>query len=165
MQTKFQQHPIQLNDITVLKLNMTVNDPPVARDYEGEITLKLEIGRSEFVQNDPKVSVGLRILFDSSSSSETNVSVEQDDDDDQPAFSGEVELVGHFTVDYSKFKFEHLTSWAKINAPFILMPFVREQVYGLAIRAGIRGLVFPLFVQPGSGPKAESQAVVAADNS
>jgi preprotein translocase subunit SecB len=165
MQTKFQHHPIQLNNITVLKLNMAVNDPLVARDYEGEITLKFEIGRSEFIQNDPNISVGLRVFFGSSSSSETEAFIEQDGGDNQPAFSGEVELVGHFTVDYSKFKFEHLTSWAKINAPFILMPFVREQVYGLSIRAGIRGLVFPLFVQPGSGPKAESQTVVAADNS
>jgi len=164
MQTKFQHHPIQLIDITVLKLNMTVSDPHVARDYEGEITLKLDIGRSELVQDDPNVSVGLRILFDSNSSSETEMVIEQDGDSNQPAFSGEVELVGHFTVDYSKFKFEHLASWAKINAPFLLLPFVREQVYGLAIRAGIKGLVFPLFVQPGSGSKAESLAV-APDNS
>lgn len=161
---KFEHHPIQLADITVLQLNMTVNDPQVARDFEGEISLKLDIGRSEFVEDDPNISVGIRVLFNSISS-ELMDAEEQESDENPPAFSGEVELLGHFTVDYSKFKFEHLASWAKINAPFLLLPFVREHVYGLALRAGVKGLVFPLFVQPGSGPKVEPRAAVLPENS
>jgi|EBPBio282013_DNA_FD.fasta_scaffold10787_3 preprotein translocase subunit SecB len=163
MQGKFKHHPIQLREITVHKLNVTVNDPLVARDYEGEVSLKLEIGRSEFTEGDPNISVGLRVLADPISTSETTGEGEQEEDEVLPAFSVEVELLGHFIVDYSKFKFEHLTSWAKINAPFLLLPFVREHVYSLAIHAGIKGLVLPLFVQPGSGPKA-GQPEIAPDN-
>jgi preprotein translocase subunit SecB len=70
--------------------------------------------------------VGLRVLADPISTSETTGEGEQEEDEVLPAFSVEVELLGHFIVDYSKFKFEHLTSWAKINAPFLLLPFVRE---------------------------------------
>jgi len=164
MQPKFEHHPIQLNEITVLKLNVTVNDPVVARDYEGEISLRLDLGRSEFDRDAPNVLVGLRVFSDSTPSSGSQEDSEQKEGQDQPAFSIEVELLGHFTVDYSKFKFEHLDSWTKVNAPFLLLPFVREQVYGLAVRAGIKGLVFPLFVQPGSGPRPEKVAAAPGNS-
>lgn len=162
MRNLFEQHPIQLTDITVQKLNLTVNDPQSACDYEGELTLNIELGQSEFTQEDPNVSIGLRVRAEAMlptdpTSQETGVG------DGSPAFSIEVELLGHFQVDYSKFKFEHMDSWARVNAPFLLLPYVREHVYALAVRGGIRGFLFPLFIQPRSMPATEQRSTTAPD--
>lgn len=164
LKKNIENHPIQLRDIAVHRLSIAVNDVLIARDYEGEVLLKLNLGRSEYAEGDTNISIGLRALVEPMPSNDLAESDEQQGDRNPPAFSVEVELHGHFTVDYSKFEFEHLKSWGRINAPFILLPFVREQVYGLAIRAGIKGLVFPLFIQPGSGPKAK-QVHINQDNS
>lgn len=148
------QHPIQLRDITIKTLNLTVNDPNVARDYQGELTLRIELGSTEFSAEDPLISVGLRVQTEPKEAATTKFAANRN-----PSFSVEVELLGHFVVDYAHFKFEHLTEWSQINAPYLLLPYVREQVYGLAIRAGIRGLLFPLFVQPRLIPKSATNAV------
>lgn len=142
------QHPIQLRDITVKVLNLIVNDPNVARDYQGELDLKIEVGSSKFSAEDPHISVGLRVKTEPKHAEKTEFTA-----DGSPAFSVEVELLGHFFVDYTRFKFENLNKWSEVNAPYLLLPYVREQIYGLAIRAGIRGLLFPLFIQPSSIPK------------
>ncbi|MCO7637820.1 protein-export chaperone SecB [Pseudomonas sp. S 311-6] len=141
-------HPIQLMDVTIHKLDLVINDPRFARDYEGELSLNIEIGRSDFSADDPDINIGLRVqtepITENSGSSEEEC---------VPPFSIEVEIQGHFHINLSEFPEEHVEEWAKINAPFLLLPYAREQVYGLAIRAGIRGLLFPLFVQPRATPK------------
>lgn len=152
MQQTFEKHPIQLMDIAVHKLSIQVDDPLVAREYEGELSLNLELGRSEFQEGDSHVAVGLRVVTDPVPS----VQPKDDGADAKPAFQIEVELIGHFEVDFQRFKFEDLASWARRNAPFLLLPYVREQVYGLAVRAGIKGLVLPLFIQPGTGPQIKA---------
>lgn len=59
-----------------------------------------------------------------------------------------VELAGLFKVDESKFNIEHIESFAAQNAPLILYPYLREQVYGMASRAGVEMPILPLFVVP-----------------
>lgn len=145
-------HPIQLVDVVVNKLNVVVNDPRAARDFEGELNLKIEVGHSELVEGDPNISVGLRIETKPEASEVSADSTEQGSPE-LPPFAVEVELQGNFVVDYAKFSFDNLVRWAEVNAPFVLLPYAREHVYGLALRAGIRGLVFPLFIQPGTGPR------------
>ncbi|MEO3712380.1 hypothetical protein [Roseateles flavus] len=129
-----------------------MNDAQAARDYEGELGLKIELGRSEFDRNDPNISIGLRIETKPETADPATEPAEESGTA-VPAFVVEVELQGNFVVDYAKFSFENLARWAEVNAPFILLPYAREQVYGLALRAGIRGLTFPLFIQPGTGPR------------
>lgn len=131
-------HPIQLRDILVEHLSITVNDPKTAHDFEGTVELELNVGTSDFSPDDPFLAVGVR----------ARVAPGAKQDSGDPAFVAEVELSGQFEVNFERFKFEHLDEWAKINAPFLLLPYVREHIYGLAMRAGVRGLVIPLFIQP-----------------
>lgn len=131
-------HPIQLLDILVEHLSITVSDPKTAHDFEGEVELELNVGTSEFSPEDPFLAVGVRARVVPKNTTDTLKS----------AFVVEVHLSGQFEVNFEKFKFEHLEEWSRINAPFLLLPYVREQIYGLAIRAGVRGLVIPLLVQP-----------------
>ncbi|WP_310637537.1 protein-export chaperone SecB [Delftia acidovorans] len=131
-------HPIQLREITVSQLSIVVNDFNEAKHYEGEVDLVIKVGTSDFDEKDPFIAVGI----------EVNVSPRKSEPEASAAFEIKVELSGQFEVNYELFKFEHLNRWAQINAPFLLMPFVREQVYGLALRAGVKGVVFPLYTQP-----------------
>ncbi len=59
-----------------------------------------------------------------------------------------VELAGLFKVDESKFNVDHIESFATQNAPLILYPYLREHVYGMAVRAGLDKPILPLFVVP-----------------
>lgn len=128
-------HPIQLRDISVSRLNVVVNDPAVATNYEGEVDLEFKIGTSDFEEDDPHIAVGFNV---------TALPMPKEN----PPFLIEVELSGQFEVDLKKFKFEHLHEWSRTNAPFLLLPYVREHIYGLALRAGIKSFALPLFVQP-----------------
>lgn len=151
---KFDMHAIQLEDITVTKLSLIVVKPKAALNFEGEINLKIEVGTPEFKEDNPNISVAIRI--------QAQPTVEEGS---ESPFTIEVDLMGHFKVDYSKFKYEHLKRWSKVNAPFLLLPYAREHIYGLGVRAGIRGLVVPLFIQPGTGPEIKREVAARIGNS
>lgn len=128
-------HPIQLKSITVNRLSITVNNQSIASDFEGEINFRMQRGISDFEKGNPNIAVGLRVYV--------NPVLE---DDGKSPFEIEVELSGQFDVDYSEFDFEDLPRWAEVNAPMLLFPYVREQVYGLALRAGVKGMMLPLII-------------------
>lgn len=139
-------HPIQLHEIGVTQLSCVITDIKAAKDFRGEIDLEIKTGISDLIPGDGHIAVGIqaRVAPDGASAGD-------------PIFEIKVEINGQFEVDLEKFKFEDLPDWAKINAPFLLLPYVREQIYGLALRAGMTGLVIPLFVQPrkiSAAPKA-----------
>lgn len=130
-------HPIQLEEIVVSKLSLIVHKPRLAKKFLGEIDLKIKVGASEYEEGDPIVAVGIQVKATPKSK-----------DGESPVFELDVELSGQFNVDYTQFKFEDLHEWSRINAPYLLLPYVREQLYGLALRAGIDNLILPLFIQP-----------------
>lgn len=144
-----EMHPIQLRDILISRLSIQINDAKTAHDYEGEIELSLQVGTSKLVKEVGHIGVGIL----------ANVIPKVSESGTAPAFVVDVELNGQFTVDLEAFKFEDLERWSKVNAPFLLLPYVREHVYSLAIRAGVKGLIFPLFVQPGRIRKENDPAV------
>lgn len=65
---------------------------------------------------------------------------------DKAPFRLIVELVGVFTIG-DEFPEDKIDHFAKYNAPIILMPYIRENVYSLAIRAGI-DIYLPLVQVP-----------------
>lgn len=71
-------------------------------------------------------------------------------DGDQPdrPFKLKVVAVGEFNVDVDAFPVEHLSDWAFNNGALILYPYVREQAYGLTVRAGYKPILLPLFEIP-----------------
>lgn len=141
-------HPIQLHDVAVSRLSIVVSDHDNADEFDGEIDLALQLGTSEFRRDDRLFAVGLRATVKPS----TAVA-----EDGEPAFRIEVELSGQFAVDYSKFNFEDLRRWSEVNAPLLLLPYVREQIYGLALRAGVRRMIIPLFVSKPGRKKSEDE--------
>lgn len=59
-----------------------------------------------------------------------------------------VEVVGLFKVDETRFNKSYVEDWAKSNAPLVLYPYVREHVFSLSTRLGIKGLIMPLLEVP-----------------
>lgn len=146
---KYQPHPIQLQEITINKLSVVIHDHEKALAYQGGVSMKMGHGKSDFSTDDCTISIGIRVKVEPTTS-EISESSENDADAGNPAFVLEVELHGHFLINLEKFQQKHIDLWAKNNAPFLLLPYVREHIYGLANRAGIRGMVLPLFIQPGT---------------
>ena len=159
---KNQLHPIQLKEITVNKLSVVINNHEKALDYQGEVSMRLALGKSDFSPEEKYISVGLRVKVEPAPSEEISA-LSSGENDADPAFLLEVELHGHFVVDLEKFLQKHIEPWSRVNAPFLLFPYVREHVYGLANRAGMRGLILPLFIQPGT-ETAISNVKVEQDN-
>lgn len=63
-------------------------------------------------------------------------------------FAFRVRLVGEFQFDESRFPMEKIDQWAEQNAPIILFPYLREQIFSLTARSGFRPLVLPLVQVP-----------------
>ncbi len=130
------KHAIQLEGLKVLELSIKANpnmeDPHSQKISEADFTLVT--GYSEYHKEEHKI--GIRI------SAEVGV------DQDISPFSLRVELIGIFEVDESRFPIMHIEHWAKTNAPLVLYPYLREQVYGLTTRAGFSGMLLPLMEVP-----------------
>lgn len=147
--SKHQPHPIQLQEIIISKLSVVIHDHETAIAYKGSVSMKMKNGRSNFSVDDKTIAIGIHMKVEPIQS-EFPDNHKNDDEINTPAFVLEVELHGQFLIDLEKFQQKHIDLWAKINAPFLLLPYVREHIYGLANRAGIRGMMLPLFIQPGT---------------
>ena len=131
-------HPIQLKEIFVSELSALVHDQNAARDFQGNVNVKTKMGNTPYEEGSS--FVGVRV--------DVSVAPALEEGKECPSFEFSVKLEGHFEVDFTKFKPEYIDEWARVNAIFLIMPYVREHMYGLALRTGIRGIVLPMLVIP-----------------
>ncbi len=59
-----------------------------------------------------------------------------------------LEVVGHFKVDDSKFTLDQIQRWAEHSAPYVILPYLREQVYAFTVRAGFLPILIPMYQVP-----------------
>ncbi len=130
-------HPIQLQTIRVKHLRVSVFNAGRADEPEQEVPFSFEYGHSKFDREKSLVTVGVRGTVG-----------ESDDDERTSPFVIEAEILGLFKIDLSKFAEEHIERWSEVNAPLILLPFLREHIYGVAARAGIKEVIVPLYILP-----------------
>lgn len=138
MNNRPELHPVQLKEIFVSELTALVHDHNAARDFQGNVNIKTKMGNTPY--EDGSSFVGVRV--------DVSVAPALEEGQIRPSFEFRVRLEGHFEVDFTKFKSEHIDEWARVNAVYLIMPYVREHVYGLALRTGIRGVVLPMLVIP-----------------
>jgi len=110
-------HPIQLEEILVEELELKIRDIKKAREEDITSEFSLKTGHSNY----------------------------NSDSDNAPVYL-KVKLHGVFSVG-ENFPSEFVNDWAEKNAPLILVPFVRENIYSLASRAKVNTIV-PLFTLP-----------------
>jgi len=68
--------------------------------------------------------------------------------DQKPPCKFTVTVAGRFQVDTTVFKEENIEAWAKSTGPYLLFPYLREQVYALSTRARLRPIIIPVFKIP-----------------
>ncbi len=133
-EARFDFHPIQLDSMDVISMSferMGIEDI----DRDDLDNFNFTHGYNEY--NEEHKLFGVKV--------KAEVFSPQESDD---CYKIIVELAGLFTVDESKFNIEHIYSFAAQNAPLILYPYLREQVYGMSARAGVEMPILPLFVVP-----------------
>ena len=113
-------HPIQLISLNVLELYIKVHQPPESADLKlDEKGFSLRSGRSEYDEENHIIQIGVKL------------EIGEEKEDQKNPFTMRVVLAGVFKVDETKFSKTHIQDWAKRNAPIILYPYLREQVFAL----------------------------------
>lgn len=128
------QHGVQLAGMDIIELYFKA-ERRVSTD-ENIPDIKVLSGRTDYDNEKKEIHVAVK------------AEIGMDEDMSDPPFVLRVEIAGHFVVDEEKFNPKYIDHWAERNAPFILSPYLREQVYGLTIRAGIKPVLLPLLEVP-----------------
>lgn len=131
---KVKVHGIKLLEVKVRELGIKQTKPLNLEDIDG-FFFNIQTGHSKYINN--QMSVGMIVTG----------SMPVAEGEESP-LSIIVDLFGIFHVDEEVFDVNMLNRWASENAPMILFPFVRENIYALAIRCGISGLMLPLISVP-----------------
>lgn len=143
---QYKPHAIQLVSLRVVELAVKV-DVAAPRDSKlGEFSIAT--AASKYNAEKHLINVKMRV-------------VSGEEDEDSP-IKLKVELVGVFKVDESAFPVDKITHWAEHNAPLILYPYLRENVYSLSTRAGFNQALLPLLEIPTfrvNSPVAEPEEI------
>lgn len=127
----YSPHAIQLVELRVVELGLKV-DLSYPRDAElGSFTI--ETGRSNYDREKRQIVVMMKIESGSDESSPLKIVAE---------------LHGRFEIDESRFNVKYVEDWAEKNAPLILYPYIRENVYSLTAKSGYAEALLPLLEIP-----------------
>jgi len=128
----YKLHAIQLVELRVVELGLKVDTSFPKESELGSFTI--ETGRSNYDSEKHQIHVSMRIL--------------SGNEEEESPLKLIVELHGRFEVDESRFAVEHIEHWAENNAPLVLYPYMRENVYALTARAGFGEALLPLIEIP-----------------
>lgn len=129
-------HAIQLVAFKVLELYIKVNQPLESADLKlDEEDFSIHTGHSKYNEENHTIAVKMEIEIGEEESQKSPLTLR-------------VNIGGVFEVDETKFPIIHIEDWAKRNAPIILYPYLREQVFALTVRCGYPGLILPLVTVP-----------------
>ncbi|NAT66929.1 hypothetical protein CU664_28615, partial [Pseudomonas syringae pv. actinidifoliorum] len=126
-----ERHPIQLVNITVDELYIKSLDRDFSdKNYPKEFSLT--VSRSEYDSDEKAISVRLEL------------NLAPDGNEIDRPFEMRILIAGHFEVDEDNFDVTLVDKFAEVNAPILLIPYMREQAYSLSLRAGMEPVIFPL---------------------
>lgn len=129
-------HPIQLVSIKTLELSIKDNPDYSGNNKEDSYPYKLGIANAPFNEKDSTITVKVRAEISSV-------------EDRQVPYTLRAEIAGLFEVNKDVFPMDFIEDWARKNAPLILYPYLRENVYSLTTRFNNEdGAVLPLFQVP-----------------
>lgn len=131
---EIKKHAIQLVDLKIIELSFQARNSSAFRDDLEIEELSLISGYTDFDEKNKTINVKVKATIG-------------DDDDDYP-LRLIVDIRGKFSVNTDEFEIENIESWAKRNAPLILYPYVRENVYSLSSRVGLKDVLLPLLEIP-----------------
>lgn len=132
----FKLHAIQLVKVNIVELFIRSNQPPDELTGIDELNIPFLVGHSNFDDESRQIAVMVKIEI--GNDDEKNIKY---------PFSLRVEIVGEFKID-ENFPVKHIDNWARRNAPFILMPYLREHIYALTSKCGFKPVILPLLEVP-----------------
>ena len=142
-------HAIQLLSVNIVELFIRVNESPDEPHEKIDLSFSLGYSHGPYDEENKTIQTSVRLKYGM-------------DDEQKTPFSMRVELFGEFKIDESQFPKKYIDDWAKRNAPYILMPYLREQIYALTTRCGFQKLILPLFEVPTF--KIEKPSVTESEN-
>lgn len=134
-------HAIQLETIKVVETTLVVHDFQRAHEDKVDVAFHFQNNHSKYDPDSSSIMVGIRGVVGDEKTDPIDLSKSS-------PFFIRVELRAVFKVDAQSFPVDEVENWAKTNAPIILYPFLREHIYGLALRAGIKELIIPMINLP-----------------
>jgi Preprotein translocase subunit SecB. len=129
---QIQEHGIQLNFLAVKELHFDSTRVPST------------IADSEY--GEPSFSTGRANYDEKTKTIQVSAKFEMKGTDN--VLTLRVEMIAQFRVDEAEFPKEKVNLWADKAAFYVLFPFLREQVYSLAIRVGLKPLTIPMMTVP-----------------
>jgi preprotein translocase subunit SecB len=132
--------PIQANFIGVRELHIKANRPPSSADPLDDLEPRIKVRNSHYEEEDKRIQVFMAIEIGKETDDENEIA--------ENPFHLRIEIVGDFEVDEERFPKDKIQQWANINAPYVIYPYLREQVYSLTARCGFMPLVLPLLELP-----------------
>lgn len=152
---EFKLHPIQLRFVAVRELYIRTFYPPAVSAKYSPATSNLQANAAPLDPQTNVVQIGLHFRSGRETDPTDEDLASMKASQEQP-FRVVVQIVAEFFVDTNKFPAEKVPAWAKINAPAILFPFLREQVFALTARCGFNPLILPMIHLPTTPREKES---------
>lgn len=142
-----QDYPVQLNFLAVRELFIESFVPPSPDYVMKETRCDYALARSPYDPARRTIQIGItaKIGGDETPDAEKLRELQAAG---MPLFRLRVHILGDFRVDESNFPLDKLMRWSDVNAPYIMYPFLREQVYALTARCGFRPVVLPMITVP-----------------
>ena len=140
-ESNFKPYPIQATFVGVRELYIKANRPPMnTESLPEDLEPRIRIKRSKYKEETKSLQVFVAI--------EIGQNAESDEEADKFPFHLRVELGAEFEVDEESFPKEKVEEWARVNSPFILFPYIREQIFSLTARCGFPPILLPLLEVP-----------------
>jgi hypothetical protein len=135
-------HPAQLVKVDLVSTDYQAFRIPEPTIDAGEFVVGT--GRSDYVADRKMIDVS--VVFESGKKDTAGT-------DGRPYYL-RMEIKGRFKIDTDKFKPEQIQQWAESAAPYVLFPYLREQVYAFSVRCGFMPVLVPIYQLPAPMPPA-----------
>jgi len=134
-------HPIQLISVNVKELYIKPNvSPDISVGVAEGNVCSISVGHSEYNTENHTIVTFIKL------------EIGEEGKESNTPFNLKIELVATFEVDETRFAVEHLTDFARWNAPFIMMPYLREHAFSLSSKCGFKPIILPLTEVPTNKP-------------
>jgi len=130
-------YPIQANFIAVRELYIKSHTPPNQRLGINANELILKSSHTDYDEERHVIEISAQVEY----------GIETKPGEAVP-YSLRVHIMGQFQIDESGFGKDKIDLWARVNAPYILYPYLREHVFALTARSGFDPLLLPMVLLP-----------------
>jgi len=137
-----EKHPIQLEHISISKIDFVGYRSALQGDVAGESSVNVNFKYSPYNIDQKAIMLMGEATIGSKLESPSLETVKEN------PFYLYVRIHGFFTADESQVDAGYADSFASKNAPTLMYPYLREHVHSVAIRCGYPNVVLPLVKIP-----------------